>query len=77
MKMDVIPGLQNTFEVTPNKIGTFAGKCAELCGVEHSGMIFDVRVVSRAEYDAHIAELKELGQVGTLDNGRSVVAGAS
>lgn len=76
-KMDVMPGRQNTFEVTPNKLGTFAGKCAELCGVEHSGMIFDVKVVSRAEYDAHIADLKKRGQVGTLDNGRSVVAGAS
>ena len=76
-KLDVIPGRQNEFEVTPDKVGTYAGKCAELCGVEHSGMIFDVKVVSRAEYDAHIADLKKAGQTGSLDNGRSIVAGVS
>jgi cytochrome c oxidase subunit 2 len=76
-KMDVVPGQANALEVTPNKVGTYAGKCAELCGVEHSGMLFDVKVVSRTEYEAHIAQLRTLGQVGKLDNGRSVVAGAS
>ena len=36
-----------------------------------------VNMVSRADYDAHIAELKARGQVGSLDNGRAEVAGAS
>ena len=75
MKMDVIPGRHNTFQATPNKLGTYAGKCAELCGVDHSRMLFNVKVVSRAEYDAHIAELKAKGQTGALDNGRSPLAG--
>ncbi len=77
MKMDVVPGRHNTFEVTPNKLGTYAGKCAELCGVDHSRMLFEVKVVTRAEYDAHIADLKLRGQVGSLDNGRSPIAGES
>ena len=77
MKMDVVPGRHNTFEVTPNKLGTFVGKCAELCGADHSRMLFDVKVVNRAEYDAHIAELKARGQVGLLDTGRQKVAGAT
>ena len=75
MKMDVIPGRHNTFQATPNKLGTYAGKCAELCGVDHSRMLFDVKVVSRSEYDAHIAELKAKGQTGALDNGRAPLAG--
>lgn len=75
-KMDVIPGRSNTFEVTPNKLGTFPGRCAELCGVDHSRMLFQVKVVSRAEYEAHMAQLKEMGQVGKLDSGRSM-AGVS
>jgi cytochrome c oxidase subunit 2 len=75
MKMDVIPGRKNAFELTPDRIGTFAGKCAELCGVDHSRMLFDVKVVTRAEYDAHIAQLKAIGQSGVLDSGRSTVAG--
>ncbi|CAB4748437.1 unannotated protein [freshwater metagenome] len=40
-------------------------------------MLFDVKVVSRAEYDAHMADLKERGQVGKIDSGRSEVAGVS
>ena len=31
-------------------------------------MLFKVKVVTQAEYDAHMAELKAMGQVGQLDN---------
>jgi cytochrome c oxidase subunit II len=61
MKMDVIPGRVNTFEVTPKTEGVYAGKCYELCGVYHSLMLFEVHVVSVEEYEAHVAELEELG----------------
>ena len=69
-KMDVIPGRMNKFELTPNKLGTFAGKCTELCGLDHARMLFDVKVVTRAEYDAHIADLKTKGQTGIFAQGR-------
>ncbi|WP_443093915.1 aa3-type cytochrome oxidase subunit II [Nocardioides daphniae] len=59
MKMDVIPGRVNEFQATPTKVGEFRGKCFELCGVYHSRMLFDVEVVSGAEYDAYLAELQE------------------
>lgn len=55
-KEDIIPGRTNKFEVTPNVIGDFRGKCAELCGVSHSRMLFDVKVVSRADYDAYLKD---------------------
>jgi cytochrome c oxidase subunit 2 len=73
MKMDTIPGIQNKFQVRPQKLGEFKGKCAELCGEFHSEMLFNVKVVTRAEYDAHIADLKAQGQSGFLptDLGRS------
>ena len=74
-KMDVIPGKTNAFELTPDTIGTFAGKCAELCGVDHSRMLFRVKVVSRADYDAYIEGLRAKGQTGLLDTGRSTDAG--
>jgi len=61
MKMDVVPGRTNHFQVTPQRIGSFAGKCAELCGVSHSRMIFDVEVVSREDYDAYLREQEEAG----------------
>ncbi len=66
-KMDVIPGRENSFQVTPNKIGTFKGKCAELCGTYHSRMLFDVQIVSQADYEAHLAELEERGQTGVVE----------
>ena len=74
-KMDVVPGLTNEFQLTPQRTGTFKGKCAELCGEFHSEMLFNVKVVERAEYDAHMAELKAKGQTGLLetDLGRSTL----
>lgn len=66
MKMDVIPGKTNTFQATPNREGTYAGKCAELCGVYHSQMLFDVEVVSQEEYEAHLQELRDRGQTGLI-----------
>jgi cytochrome c oxidase subunit 2 len=73
-KMDLIAGVVNRFQVRPTKVGTFQGKCAELCGEYHSEMLFNVRVVPRPEYDAHVAELRRRGQTGTLDSnlGRSI-----
>ncbi|HUS22216.1 MAG TPA: cytochrome c oxidase subunit II [Aeromicrobium sp.] len=65
-KLDVIPGKKpfNQFDLTPTREGTFTGRCAELCGLYHSRMLFKVHVVSRAQYDKHLNELKKLGQVG-------------
>jgi cytochrome c oxidase subunit 2 len=65
-KMDAIPGIQNTFQVVPERTGTFAGKCSELCGEYHSEMLFNVKVVSQAEYQQHLADLRAKGQVGVL-----------
>ena len=74
-KMDVIPGKTNAFELTPDKIGTYVGRCAELCGVEHSQMLFSVKVVERAEFDAYVEQLRTHGQSGLLDTGRSTDEG--
>ena len=68
-KMDVIPGHTNVFEVTPNKEGTFRGKCAELCGVDHSRMLFNVKVVSPEAYQAHLKDLAKKGQTGYIPSG--------
>ncbi|MEI5100125.1 cytochrome c oxidase subunit II [Streptomyces sp. PmtG] len=69
MKQDVIPGHTNAFEVTPNKEGTFMGKCAELCGVDHSRMLFNVKVVSPERYKQHLAELAKKNQTGYIPAG--------
>jgi cytochrome c oxidase subunit 2 len=64
MKLDVIPGRLNSFDVTPNKIGVYNGKCAELCGTYHSRMLFTVHIVSVEDYNAHLKSLAAAGQTG-------------
>lgn len=60
-KLDVLPGHPNSFDVTPTKEGLFLGKCAELCGTYHAAMVFNVHVVSEAEYYAHLKSLAATG----------------
>lgn len=61
MKMDVIPGRVNHYEVTPTVEGVYKGKCYELCGTYHSRMLFEVHVVSRDEYDQFVQSLQQAG----------------
>jgi cytochrome c oxidase subunit 2 len=67
-KMDLIPGRVNKFQIVPTQTGTFKGKCAELCGAYHSHMLFNVKVVSRADYEQHLSDLRAAGQTGLLNN---------
>ena len=70
-KMDVIPGRVNRFQIVPTEVGTFQGKCAELCGAYHSAMLFQVKVVSQTAFDEHRADLWAAGNTGMLDNSLS------
>lgn len=71
-KMDIVPGRANHFTVTPDRSGTYIGRCAELCGVYHSRMLFDVKIVSQSEYDAHLEKLAEAGNTGQALGGAHV-----
>ena len=44
--------------------GHLQGRCAELCGVYHSRMLFNVKVVSRDDYAAHLQDLEDQGNTG-------------
>jgi cytochrome c oxidase subunit 2 len=67
-KLDVIPGVRNRFQIVPQTIGTYRGKCAELCGEYHSRMLFTVKVVTPAQYTSYIASLRAKGNVGQIDS---------
>ena len=67
-KMDLIAGVRNKFQLVPKTIGDYRGKCAELCGEYHSEMLFNVKVVSQADFDAHMSQLRAQGNVGVLDS---------
>jgi cytochrome c oxidase subunit 2 len=53
-KRDAIPGMTNRFDITPTRTGTFLGRCAQFCGLEHALMTFRVRVVSASAFDAFV-----------------------
>lgn len=67
-KKDMYIGHDNSWSFIPTREGTYAGKCAELCGEYHSMMLFNVEVVSEAEYEAYLDELEAQGQTGDIND---------
>lgn len=67
-KTDMIPGRTNTFQLVPQEIGTYNGKCAEMCGEFHSEMLFKVEVVELDEFEAVMQEYWDEGNRGALDD---------
>ncbi|MGH3413358.1 MAG: aa3-type cytochrome oxidase subunit II [Marmoricola sp.] len=59
-KLDVIPGRDNKFGITPTRLGHYDGRCAELCGLYHSKMLFNVKVVTKPQLQAHLAKLGKI-----------------
>jgi cytochrome c oxidase subunit 2 len=52
VKQDAIPGFVRDTWFKAEKIGTYYGQCAELCGKEHAFMPIVVKVVSQTDYAA-------------------------
>jgi cytochrome c oxidase subunit 2 len=55
VKRDAVPGVDNHLQVTINQEGTYAGQCAEFCGLLHDQMLFSIRAVSPSEFQAWLA----------------------
>ncbi len=58
IKQDAIPGFVNTAWTKVDKVGTYRGKCTELCGKNHGFMPIVVKVVEQEEYDSWVASKK-------------------
>ncbi len=56
VKQDLVPGYEQELRFEPTEIGDYKVRCAEICGLDHTNMLADVRVVSQTEFDAWIAE---------------------
>jgi cytochrome c oxidase subunit 2 len=54
VKQDAIPGFVRDTWFKAEKIGTYRGQCAELCGKEHAFMPIVVNVVSAEDYKAWV-----------------------
>ena len=54
-KRDVVPGVENQFDldIPASDAGqTYRGQCAELCGVGHRIMVFEVHALAPADFEA-------------------------
>lgn len=75
-KKDMLPGVTNhMYFETGSEEQVLRGKCAELCGEYHSLMLFNVELVSPAEYDAYLESLEAEGNVGAIDSSINPVPG--
>ena len=61
-KRDVVPGRTNTFDIPSidtDRIGTFHGQCAELCGDFHNQMTFELQTMAASDFDSWIKQQAE------------------
>jgi cytochrome c oxidase subunit II len=54
-KRDAFPNRYTSFDLVFDTPGTFPGRCAEFCGLEHAGMTLEVRVLTKPEFDGWLA----------------------
>jgi cytochrome c oxidase subunit 2 len=65
IKIDAIPGRLNKTWFKADKEGMFYGQCSNICGIDHAFMPINVRVLSRADYEAWLVQAKK--QFAVLD----------
>jgi cytochrome c oxidase subunit 2 len=55
VKQDLMPGSTTEVRITPTELGNYTVRCAEVCGLQHTYMLADVRVVPKAEFETWLA----------------------
>jgi cytochrome c oxidase subunit 2 len=51
VKQDLVPGITTEVRITPTELGDYTVRCAEVCGLQHTYMLADVKVVPEAEFN--------------------------
>jgi len=76
IKKDAIPGFINEawFEIEPDRIGTYRGQCAELCGRDHGFMPIVVEVKSKEDFERWLRDQKKSVPQSAPVPGQSVPA---
>jgi cytochrome c oxidase subunit II len=67
VKQDAIPGFVRDTWFRADRVGTFRGQCAELCGRDHGFMPIVVEVVEQEKYVQWVAEQKKRQSAAALD----------
>jgi cytochrome c oxidase subunit 2 len=66
VKQDVVPGRVEDYRITPDRIGEYKVRCAEICGTSHAYMEAAVIVVSQADYDKWVTDQTVAAQAAAL-----------
>lgn len=61
MKMDMVPGQTNEVWIEASQPGTYAGQCAEYCGIGHTDMRLVVIALEPADFEAWLAGAARAG----------------
>lgn len=56
VNQDAIPGMSVPVHFRPNRVGTYAINCAQLCGVGHYSMMGTLKVLPQAEFQAWLKQ---------------------
>ncbi len=77
IKQDAVPGRWTTLRVTPDRVGDYRIRCAEMCGYAHSAMYAPVVVVEPDDFEAWLAgqeiELPPPGEIPPAELGEALV----
>ncbi len=55
VKQDLVPGITTEVRITPTELGDYTVRCAEVCGLQHTYMLADVKVVPEDEFNTWLA----------------------
>lgn len=61
-KMDLVPGQTNEMWLQASEPGTYAGHCAEFCGIGHTEMSLVVIALDPSEFEAWLASAQAAGR---------------
>src|SRR3954466_1356011 len=64
LKIDAVRGITTHYRVTPNRLGTYAVVCAELCGLGHAAMRQDAHVVTPDQFRQWLSKRAQGGAAG-------------
>jgi len=62
LKSDAVPGLTTKLRVTPDRVGRYQVVCTELCGLGHSTMRQNVRVVAAGDFDSWLSDQQQAAE---------------
>ena len=62
-KRDILPDVENAIDVEIDEAGSWTGRCAEFCGLEHHDMLFTFTALQPEAYDAWLEERRAAGDV--------------